>query len=69
MPPLTLTWHLVAERGEGPFIPCGAAIAPARNFARGDALPIGAMPCAGIIDVDEYLAALSGRAVREIGPD
>ena len=66
--PLTLTWHLVAERGEGPFIPCGATIALARKIARGDPLPIGAMPCAGIIDVDEYLDALSGRAVREICP-
>ena len=66
--PLTLTWHLVAERGEGPFIPCGATIALAQKIARGDTLPIGATPCAGIIDVDEYLGALSGRAVREVRP-
>jgi saccharopine dehydrogenase-like NADP-dependent oxidoreductase len=68
--PLDLTWHLVAAQNHGPHIPCGAAIALARKLAhksaRGVALPHGAMPCMGLLTVEEYLAALQGFDIREI---
>lgn len=64
--PLTLTWHLIADQNHGPHIPCGAAIALARKFADHEAMPIGAMPCMGILTVEEYLAALSDFDVIEI---
>ena len=66
--PLTLTWHLLAARNHGPNIPCGAAIALARKVARGERLPIGAMPCVGALSVEEYLDALRGLDVTEVAP-
>ncbi|UGQ46714.1 saccharopine dehydrogenase family protein [Massilia endophytica] len=64
--PLALHWHVLAARNHGPHIPCGAAIALARKLARGDALPRGAMPCVGLLSVEEYLGALKGLDVREV---
>jgi hypothetical protein len=65
---LELEWHLLAAKHHGPHIPCGASIALARKLARGDALPPGAMPCMGLISVEDYLAALDGLAVWEVPP-
>jgi hypothetical protein len=64
--PLNLEWQLLAAQNHGPHIPCGAAIALATKLARGDALPCGAMPCMGILTVEDYLAALRGFDVREV---
>jgi len=64
--PLKLDWHLVAAQNHGPYIPCGAAIALATKLARGDQLPSSAMPCMGILTVEEYLAALDGFDIREL---
>lgn len=66
--PLQLDWHLVAAQNHGPQIPCGAAIALARKLAAGDSLIKGALPCMGLLTVDEYLAALKGFDVREVFP-
>lgn len=66
---LKLQWHLLAAQHHGPHIPCGASIALARKLARGDALPKGAMPCMGLISVEDYLAALDGFAVWEVPPE
>ena len=63
---LSLTWQLLAAQNHGPHIPCGAAIALANKLAAGDRLPHGAMPCMGLVTVDEYLAALHGFDVREV---
>jgi len=64
--PLALTWQLIAAQNHGPHIPCGAAIALANKLAAGDPLPRGAMPCMGLLTVEEYLAALQGWNVREV---
>lgn len=66
--PLKLNWHLIAAQNHGPYIPCGAATALAAKLARGDKLPHGAMPCMGLLTVEDYLAALSNYDVREILP-
>ena len=66
--PLQLDWHLLAAQNHGPHIPCGAAIALARKLAAGNTLVKGALPCMGLLSVDEYLAALEGFDVREITP-
>lgn len=63
---LSLEWQLLAAQNHGPHIPCGAAIALATKLARGDTLPNGAMPCMGILTVEDYLAALQGFDVREV---
>lgn len=68
--PLSLTWQLLAAQNHGPHIPCGAAIALAHKLANKVAantpLPRGAMPCMGLLTVEEYLAALQGFDVREV---
>lgn len=64
--PLKLDWHLIAQKNHGPYIPCGASIALAKKLARGDHLPHGAMPCMGLLSVEDYLDALKTYDVREI---
>jgi len=63
---LTRTWHIVALNNDGPNIPCGAAIALARKLARGETLPKGALPCVGLLTLEEYLAALHGLDIRQV---
>lgn len=64
--PLKLTWHLIAAQNHGPHIPCGAAIALAQKLARGEKMPYGAMPCMGLLTVEDYLAALQKYDIQEI---
>lgn len=64
--PLKLDWHLVAAQNHGPHIPCGAAIALARKLAGNQTLPHGAMPCMGLLTVEDYLAALQGFNIHEL---
>ena len=63
---LRKTWNLFAFNNHGPNIPCGAAVALANKLAQGATLPIGAMPCVGLISVDEYLASLRHLDIKEI---
>jgi len=54
--PAVHTWSLVAERDHGPFIPCLPAIALARKILRNETSARGAMPCMGLLTVEEILA-------------
>lgn len=60
---LGLCWELIAQDDHGPNIPCMAAVALARKLAAGQIRQRGAMPCVGLIDVDDYLAELEGLKV------
>jgi len=64
--PRTVTWSLIAARNHGPSIPCGAAIGLAAKLAGGEHLPVGAMPCMGLLTVAEYLQSLQGLDIREV---
>jgi len=66
--PLTLIWYLLAARNHGPSIPCGAAIALARKRASGERFRPGAMPCVGLLSVEEYLEPLGDLDIREVAP-
>lgn len=55
----TLTWNLVARRGHGPEIPCIAAIVVAKKLAAGAIAERGAMPCMGLMSLDEFDAAVA----------
>jgi saccharopine dehydrogenase-like NADP-dependent oxidoreductase len=66
--PLELTWHLLAALNHGPQIPCAAATALVRKVAAGHVLPAGAMPCVGLLSVEEYLEPLRDLDVREVPP-
>ena len=63
--PLRIDWNLVAEKNHGPHIPCGAAIALARKIGSGASLPRGAMPCMGLLTVDEFLEPLRDLNISE----
>lgn len=64
--PHRITWNLLAQNNQGPHIPCGAAVALVKKLCSGVRLPSGAMPCMGLVSVEEYLAALPGLNLTEI---
>jgi saccharopine dehydrogenase-like NADP-dependent oxidoreductase len=66
--PWSLTWMLVARENHGPNIPCAVSIALANKVAAGAKLPAGAMPCVGLLTVEEVLAPLKGLSIREYPP-
>ena len=66
--PLELTWRLIASENHGPHIPCAPSIALAGKIAGGFVPPAGAMPCLGLLTLDEILEPLQGLRVREIAP-
>jgi saccharopine dehydrogenase-like NADP-dependent oxidoreductase len=47
-------WHITAPNHHGPEIPCMAAILLARKLAAGVPVPQGAMPCMGLLTLDEF---------------
>jgi saccharopine dehydrogenase-like NADP-dependent oxidoreductase len=63
--PLRIGWNLIAEKNHGPHIPCGAAIALARKIGSGASLPRGAMPCVGLLTVEEFLEPLRDLCINE----
>jgi len=66
--PHDLTWTIVSGDNHGPHIPCGPSIALANKLAAGAALPVGAMPCMGMLSVDDILETLKNLRIREIAP-
>ena len=49
-----LRWQVIAPANHGPEIPCMAAILLARKLAAGKMDRVGAMPCIGLIALEEY---------------
>ena len=47
-------WHLTAEAGHGPEVPCMAAILIARKLARGELDERGARACMGLLALGEF---------------
>jgi saccharopine dehydrogenase-like NADP-dependent oxidoreductase len=64
--PAIRSWHLIAEQDHGPFIPCFPAIALARKIVRGELSVRGAMPCMGLLTVEDILAVGSGLSLRVV---
>lgn len=58
--PLSRTWWLVAGNNHGPQVPCFPAIALARKLLRGEVLTRGALPCVGLLALDEILEVGNG---------
>lgn len=50
------SWSLVAEGGDGPFVPATPAAALVRKLARGELTRRGAMPCVGLLSLAEIEA-------------
>lgn len=64
--PLRITWNLIVQNNDGPYVPCGAALALTHKLCSNVRLPSGAMACMGLLSVEEYLAALPGLNLQEI---
>jgi len=47
------SWSLIAEAGDGPFVPATPAAALVRKLARGEVHQRGAMPCLGLLSLGE----------------
>ena len=62
------TWNIVARENHGPNIPCAAAIALANKIAAGGKIPAGAMPCMGLLSVEDLMMPLKGFSIREFPP-
>ena len=63
--PLTRSWFIVAENGDGPHIPCVPAILLAKRLAEGNAmLTPGAYPCVGLVTLDDYVGELERFAIK-----
>ena len=58
--PIAKTWYLLANQDHGPFIPTFPSIALTRKLLRGEILQRGAMPCMGLLTLEEILAVGSG---------
>lgn len=62
--PKAINFNLVANSGDGPFIPCAPAIIMAKRLARNECAVTGAFPCVGFIDLKSYLAELEGLNIQ-----
>lgn len=51
-----VAWHLSAPNGDGPEIPCMAAVLLALRLARGDLATRGAQPCMGLLQLEDFTA-------------
>lgn len=58
--PRSRTWTLLAGSDHGPRIPCFPAIALARKLLRDEVHVRGALPCMGLLSVEEILAVGKG---------
>ncbi len=47
-------WYLIADRGDGPQVPCTAAVILAKKFSQGTLSQTGAIPCLGLISKSEF---------------
>lgn len=62
--PRRLAWTLVAGSGHGPYIPALPAVILARRLARGAERRRGAMPCLGLVTLDEFMAEAADLDIR-----
>lgn len=64
--PMVRNWFLLADQDHGPFIPCLPAIALARKLLRDEISTRGAMPCMGLLSVDDIISVGDGLALRVV---
>jgi hypothetical protein len=56
---ITRCWTLIAEAGDGPYVPCLATAILVRRRLRGTTLQPGAQPCVGVISLREFEEAMA----------
>jgi hypothetical protein len=62
--PVTKRWFIIARDGDGPYIPTVPAVVLAAKIISGAFVRTGAMPCAGLITLQEYLDELAHLKIR-----
>ena len=62
--PLKLRWWLSADAGDGPQVPVTPAVVLARLLADGAVAAKGAMPCVGLLTLEQIEAGFEGFALR-----
>ncbi|MFT3728085.1 MAG: DUF4166 domain-containing protein [Terricaulis sp.] len=55
-------WSMFAPNGEGPYTPTFAALATARKYVAGAAIPAGAGACVGLLRLEDFSADFSRHA-------
>jgi len=53
--PLAMRWQVIAPDNHGPEIPCMPAILIARKLAAGELAQTGALPCMGVLALEDFL--------------
>ncbi len=66
--PLHLAWHLIARNNHGPFVPQAPATALVRKLLAGRIFERGAMPCLGLLTLDEIAAELGDLSIEFMAP-
>ncbi len=59
-------WYIVARADDGPNIPCVPAIVLERRLVAGEIGLRGAVPCVGLIALDDYLKELAGFRIETL---
>jgi hypothetical protein len=58
--PVCREWRLIATDGDGPCVPTLAASAIIRKLTTGNLKLSGAMPCIGILTLDDFMHEMRG---------
>ena len=62
--PKRLVWHLVAGKSHGPYIPAIPSVILAKRLLAGTLAARGAVPCLGLLTLDEFLAEVADLDIR-----
>lgn len=59
-----IEWHLIAMSGHGPYIPASPAVVLVKKLLAGGLHVRGAMPCQGLLTLEEFLAEVGDLDIR-----
>lgn len=62
---LEIKWFIIAKNNDGPQIPCVPAIILSKQIIKHKLQTSGAMPCVGLITLDEYMQELEGFSIKQ----
>jgi len=63
--PIRRCWSLIAEAGDGPFVPATPAVILAKKLAQGTLTASGALPCLGLFTLEEFRTEIADLAIRD----
>lgn len=64
--PITIKWFIIALDGDGPYIPCVPAVILIRKMMAGATIGPGAMPCVGMVTLQDYLDELTPFKIKTV---